>query len=700
MHEIRLAVSRDVVGKATSPEQHAALSKYLEPAKMNMYELHEHLAVKGNAICCSSLKQESNTNKCRRREESFISSQIIGIDIDHGQMTLEDIERDPFLIENAAFAYTTPSHTPEHPRLRIIFVLESPITSIQAYKERVNIIADRYEGDTNARDAVRIWYGNKDAQTIWFKKTLSSAVLEQMLGEAEKAQAQEVRYKAFAEKELDRVDLRAMLRFIPAKQDHMDWKRTYSGVFNYYGCDEEICAILQEWSPSTLPYERQYRNRLIRIGIGTAIYIAKKHGYEPPSRIFKPEPKNATEAYDAAEEWLRSAAEFRFNDVTLHVEYKTDGDIWEPISDYFVNSCLRKMRASGIKIPVSKLWEIAVSDFAPKFHPFKAYFDSLPQWNDDDPNYIMEVVKCIPVDKDFSRLIQDGDTFHYRIFKKWFVASFACSYHNHPNQIMPILQGGQGIGKTRFVRALCPDVLKKQHYYEGSISADKDDKLVLASSFMAVDDELESLNRREAEAMKAIITKATDRVRPPYQRAAIELKRVVNFIGSVNKRTFLNDETGSRRFPTIPVSGMIDMERLAEIDIDKVWAQAKALYEMGEHNFLDGQETIAVNKYNEAFQQKTMTDDLVEQYVKPSNNQNERPKTATQIAFAIAKEVSESNGPPIHTDQRFIAALGKSLVKAGHDQKSKRIEDKVYHGYYVYVAAGSYIPVGDSDAGF
>jgi hypothetical protein len=684
MH-IKLTVSREVVGKASRAE-FLALADRLQPAVMTMYDLHEHLAVKGHAICCADLIVNDTTGHAKRTVAGFTSAQLVGVDVDHGKAPFEALAQDPFLQAHAAFAYTTPSHTAEHPRYRIVFILESPIKTVEHYKRVVRVFSERYEGDANTRDAVRIWFGSPNANTTWFRKVISDEVVKEMLDEEDAASDNEITYEAFAERKLTSEDLRVILAHIPPQQEHLDWKRTVAGVFNGVGYSQEVCDMLQTWSPSQIPYQRLYENRLKKVGVGTLIYIAKKHGYQPPKGLVKPPPSTAIEAYDAAESWLLASGQFRYNTITLGVEYRdAREDEWEPLSDYYVNSCLRKMRAAGIKIAATKLWEILISDFAHKHNPIAEYFENLPEWKEGDTDYLRKLADCIPVDRKLDINPERLGLFNAKILVNWMVGAVACAIDHKPNHSMMILQGAQGVGKTRFIRYLCPDSLRKNHYYEGSISGEKDDKLVLGRAFIAVDDELESISRKETETIKSIITKGQELVRPPYGRAHVTIDRIVSFAGSVNKRNFLTDETGNRRFPVIAVGGFIDMVAVEAIDIDRCWAQARYFYTANYRYWMQEGDIENFNEYVRPFQTMTMTDDLVTKWVKPAEP-DASPVSATDIAHQISAHMTAA-GKFLSVDSRLVQQLGKSLSRAGYDNVVKRIDGKLRHGYLVAIGA-------------
>lgn len=111
--------------------------------------------------------------------------------------------------------------------------------------------------------------------------------------------------------------------------------------------------------------------------------------------------------------------------------------------------------------------------------------------------------------------------------------------------IMPVLVGSQGIGKSTFVRALA---LNEQFYLEGFQRFDDENKRRLIGRLVAEVSELDAFNYTELSSIKSVITTRVDNLRQPYERRPQDYPRTCVFVGTTNEGTFLNDQTGARRF--------------------------------------------------------------------------------------------------------------------------------------------------------
>ena len=150
---------------------------------------------------------------------------------------------------------------------------------------------------------------------------------------------------------------------------------------------------------------------------------------------------------------------------------------------------------------------------------------------------------------------------------------------------MPVLEGPQGIGKSRCCRALFGD-----HWFTDDMPHDfknKDSPQALLGVWGVELAEVAQItsSKAEIETIKAFLSRRIDRFRPPYGRGFILQPRQGLFIGTTNRSDWLSDETGNRRFWPIQCEAA-DPEWVA-VNRDQLWAEAAVRETAGESIWLD-----------------------------------------------------------------------------------------------------------------
>ena len=144
-----------------------------------------------------------------------------------------------------------------------------------------------------------------------------------------------------------------------------------------------------------------------------------------------------------------------------------------------------------------------------------------------------------------------------------------------------ILEGAQGIFKSTALKVLSDPWFTDELADLGS----KDAALQTRGIWLIEIAELDGMTRSEVGKVKAFMSRAVDRFRPPYGKHLLESPRQCVFAGSVNHGAYLRDDSGARRFWPVACSRIL-IDDLAR-DRDQLWAEAVATYQLGLPWWLD-----------------------------------------------------------------------------------------------------------------
>jgi hypothetical protein len=142
--------------------------------------------------------------------------------------------------------------------------------------------------------------------------------------------------------------------------------------------------------------------------------------------------------------------------------------------------------------------------------------------------------------------------------------------------MVPVLLGGQGIGKTSGVKALAPI---NDSFAEIDLSGRKDSDLArqLRGKLIGELGELRGLKTKDSEWIKAWITRTHEEWTPKFVEHSKNMPRRCVFLGTTNEDEFLIDVTGNRRWLPLRVISSCKPAQIKN-DIDQIWAQAAAMY--------------------------------------------------------------------------------------------------------------------------
>lgn len=253
----------------------------------------------GFAICGSQL---GNRN---RKKANVIGSQWVLIDID-GDLDIPSALAEPFVQSHCGLIYTTPSHTPERHRFRLIFPLPHFIEGAKSVEAVIKaVMAKIPQADPACKDACRIFYGNTDAEFPLFKPeaALSEAFVEDTIAKAEleekaKAEAKATRRgqrQHFSTDGVEDTKAEALdaLGYIPPRRPgtntYEESLTVLMALVSEFG-ESEAIRIGEQWSPTEGDWDVARKIRSFDrdgVTIGSLFYIASQYGWERNKTQFK-----------------------------------------------------------------------------------------------------------------------------------------------------------------------------------------------------------------------------------------------------------------------------------------------------------------------------------------------------------------------------------------------------------------------------
>jgi hypothetical protein len=155
--------------------------------------------------------------------------------------------------------------------------------------------------------------------------------------------------------------------------------------------------------------------------------------------------------------------------------------------------------------------------------------------------------------------------------------------------MVPVLISGQGTGKTTMVESLAPE---EGAFVEINLEhRDADLARSLRGKLVAELAELRGLATRDAEGIKAWVSRRVEEWTPKYIEFATRYPRRFVSIGTGNNREFLDDDTGERRWLPLEV-GHVDVDGIRAVR-DQLWAEGVALFDVTGVQWQDAQHLAA-----------------------------------------------------------------------------------------------------------
>jgi predicted P-loop ATPase len=346
------------------------------------------------------------------------------------------------------------------------------------------------------------------------------------------------------------------------------------------------------------------------------------------------------------------------------VEFKMRAEVtadYRPLTQEALNSIIIRALREGLDEDCNPKADITMyvnSEEVRMYNPVLAFLNDLPKW--DGQNHVAKL---------FSRLpgLSSEQLAFLAVWLRATVAHWLQLDTLHGNEVVPVLIGAQGCGKTTFLRRLLPCQLREYYLDHLNLSNKFDKEMALTNNLLVNLDELEAIRPSQHATLKQTLSKNKVNGRPIFGKAQDDRPRYASFVSTTNNPHPLTDATGSRRYicMTIPKGQLID--NAGDIDYEQLYAQV--LYEIRELNapyWFNNEEVARIQQLNLAYmQQKDIAEMVKVCFRKPKEGEKVKSLNTTEML-----EIIRNDYPNVTITTKAKVELGRALVSLDYEHKS------------------------------
>ena len=228
-----------------------------------------------------------------RHSKNYLLGQHLGVDFDteDKRSSIPYLLKDSFVAKYASLIYTTPSHTIDAPRARVVFLLDTPIMQAKNYALAAAALLWIFStADRQCKDAARFFYGagiGADMELLPGILPLDK-VKEIITGYTKTGIQQKITtVKNYQPRNADEKEVQSALAAIPPWGVEYDtWVSVLMAIHSEFP-DSNGLAMAEAWGQGYAgEVRRKWKsfdsggNVQGRISIATVFGIAKEHGYK------------------------------------------------------------------------------------------------------------------------------------------------------------------------------------------------------------------------------------------------------------------------------------------------------------------------------------------------------------------------------------------------------------------------------------
>jgi len=228
--------------------------------------------------------------KDRRKKDNFVSTGFVALDFD--EWNLAEAIAHQYIRDHASIVYTTPTHSMEQHRFRVVFELEKPVTNSHQFEQLIKGLMTIFpQADRACKDCIRIFNGSVNCEPMVMDGWISRKEMTRLIlittshrlnspTNVKVMKSKSVRPSMFDEdREISFSKARELLMRVDSKPGYDVWRNICWAIYSKFGRMGK--SLIEGWSPDykTSGYEidKLFEKYDGRIKIGTLIYYAT-HG--------------------------------------------------------------------------------------------------------------------------------------------------------------------------------------------------------------------------------------------------------------------------------------------------------------------------------------------------------------------------------------------------------------------------------------
>jgi hypothetical protein len=556
----------------------------------------------------------------RRALKGFISASVIGLDVDDGLPLSQAIT---LLGTYRHIVGTTNSHqlpkgeAPPCDRYRIVLFLDRPASSPEEYKASLRQAAESLgiPTDTNAMDAAR-WFipcreivsTNLEPDSLLIPVQPASPLTKPASQPASKA-GNAASGPSSLKGKLSRATLAFLAQDDTGEGWHLRFLKAAMDLKEQGYTEDEAAQRLTTASP-VFELDATDMQQLADVYANRGGALAFRDAWPQKNKDGKPLPLSIANQRYLLSEVLGFSFFYNSRREVVYYSHRDEPTKRTLLTNLFYAQVNTAAREQGLSAGESLKELIATMAGANAYDPILDPLEGL-EW--DGGSHIAQLFETISQP---AGTPPEARSWHALFLRRWLIGVVTKVYCPGSENNVLVFQGQQAAGKSRWLKRLAQ--LWPEGFGEGHVSPEnKDHELRHLDNFMWHVAEFDSTtSRREVGALKDYFTKDVVNTRRPYGHLPITGRSICSFCASVNSHDFLHDATGNRRYLVIPV---VSLDANHEVNIEQVFAEAKAAMLAGERQWFDRTEIEEVNSLNANFLSKEEYLEVLEERAQPGD---------------------------------------------------------------------------------